>query len=359
MNLLTQNLANSIVREIKKVLAYNINIMDASGVIIASSDPSRVGLFHAAALQCVRFQETIETYAEEGNVKPGVNAPLFLDKAVIGVVGVSGSPDKVRMYIDLIRIAAELLINQANSERQRQHKRQSIDEFISEWVHSEPPYSPSLIERGKQINIDVTKPYYILLVGGIKDMETALLHIRATLALEEYWHGISTSEYLITMPSGGIEAEQKAATLSRLFPCTIGAGRRVPALKTSLAQAKLAIYYGQLFHPGQGLYRYETYAFIHRLAGLRDPEIEGVAQKLIADSRHADLLNTLWTYMQHDGNVTATAQSLFVHRNTLTYRLDKIGEITGKDPRRSEDLFYLYTALVLTAVRQKTPPSLL
>ena len=38
---------------------------------------------------------------------------------------------------------------------------------------------------------------------------------------------------------------------------------------------------------------------------------------------------------------------LFIHRNTLKYRLDKIQELTGKNPRSFQDLFYLYVLYVL------------
>ena len=52
------------------------------------------------------------------------------------------------------------------------------------------------------------------------------------------------------------------------------------------------------------------------------------------------------TFVECSGEITPTAQALFIHRNTLKYRLDKIFEITKRDPQNLEDLFYLYTAVV-------------
>ena len=40
----------------------------------------------------------------------------------------------------------------------------------------------------------------------------------------------------------------------------------------------------------------------------------------------------------------------FIHRNTLSYRLDKIQDITGKDPRKVKDLLELYVALLLSKI---------
>lgn len=52
-------------------------------------------------------------------------------------------------------------------------------------------------------------------------------------------------------------------------------------------------------------------------------------------------------YIQESGNSAEVIHKLFIHRNTLKYRLDKIQELTGKNPRSFQDLFYLYVLYVL------------
>lgn len=47
--------------------------------------------------------------------------------------------------------------------------------------------------------------------------------------------------------------------------------------------------------------------------------------------RSSQLLKTLRCYLSNGGNLLRTAQTLFIHRNTLQYRLDRIGQITGQD----------------------------
>ncbi|HBT46296.1 MAG TPA: hypothetical protein DEA73_00220 [Peptococcaceae bacterium] len=65
-----------------------------------------------------------------------------------------------------------------------------------------------------------------------------------------------------------------------------------------------------------------------------------------------DLTATLACYLKNDGNLRRTAQALFVHKNSVIYRLKKIQEITGLDLNDAENRFALMLALKLT---QLTP----
>jgi sugar diacid utilization regulator len=66
----------------------------------------------------------------------------------------------------------------------------------------------------------------------------------------------------------------------------------------------------------------------------------------------AGLVATLKTYLDCDGDLSATASRLFVHPNTLRYRLDKIREITGRDVHLTEDRVNLYVALRVGDLRK-------
>lgn len=70
------------------------------------------------------------------------------------------------------------------------------------------------------------------------------------------------------------------------------------------------------------------------LMGIEDKEIleeyyEKTVQPLIEydQKNNSDLSNVLWTYLKHDGSVKAAADELFVHRNTINYKLNRVAEI--------------------------------
>ena len=60
-----------------------------------------------------------------------------------------------------------------------------------------------------------------------------------------------------------------------------------------------------------------------------------------------ELIETLETFLHHDLSISETAKTLFVHRNTLIYRLDRITDLTGYNPRRFLGAVHLYLALWL------------
>lgn len=61
----------------------------------------------------------------------------------------------------------------------------------------------------------------------------------------------------------------------------------------------------------------------------------------------APLLQTAATYVEHGGGLEATARALYVHPNTVRYRLRRVAEITGRTPGDPRDAFALRIALVL------------
>jgi len=74
--------------------------------------------------------------------------------------------------------------------------------------------------------------------------------------------------------------------------------------------------------------------------GERDPpgEPADALRRLVAYDRRrqAELCRTLEEYLARRGNISATAQALYVHPNTLRQRLRRIEEITGLDVREGE-----------------------
>lgn len=67
------------------------------------------------------------------------------------------------------------------------------------------------------------------------------------------------------------------------------------------------------------------------------------------------LLDTLTTYLDAGGSIEATARALFVHPNTVRYRVRRIADITGLSPTISRDAYTLWMALTLGRLRTANP----
>jgi purine catabolism regulator len=76
------------------------------------------------------------------------------------------------------------------------------------------------------------------------------------------------------------------------------------------------------------------------------------------DKRHrSSLMQTIIAYFHHHGNVSQTADALYIHRNTLSYRLDRIQDLTGQDLENPDERLALQLALKLWQVRPETDAS--
>ncbi|WP_313164625.1 sugar diacid recognition domain-containing protein [Sedimentibacter sp.] len=113
MSILEPALAQKFIEKTAKNLEYNINIMNDKGIIIASKDESRVGSFHEVASKMLNG--TIDTgIVKEGQqfigTKPGVN--LFIDykNKHVGVICVTGNPDNVKSFAELVKTSMEAML---------------------------------------------------------------------------------------------------------------------------------------------------------------------------------------------------------------------------------------------------------
>jgi purine catabolism regulator len=69
---------------------------------------------------------------------------------------------------------------------------------------------------------------------------------------------------------------------------------------------------------------------------------------LLAYDGGLELIHTLEAYFEHNGNLSQTAEALYVHRNTLIYRMERIAEITGLDLDRPDTRLAVQLALYIS-----------
>jgi purine catabolism regulator len=92
------------------------------------------------------------------------------------------------------------------------------------------------------------------------------------------------------------------------------------------------------------------------------PSLQAFCQQLIGplahyDKQHrSDLVQTITAYFDHHANISQTAEALFIHRNTLLYRLERIQELTEQDLDQADARLALHLALKLWQLRPESNP---
>ena len=135
----------------------------------------------------------------------------------------------------------------------------------------------------------------------------------------------------------------------------IGVGGVVPRFEEAAAsyrQASTALRLGEQFGAHGSVYSYRAYMLVKmleeipsvRLAEYFSALLEGETRALLQDE---DMLVTAEEFLENNLNVSETSRNLFMHRNTLMYRLDKIERMTGLNLRNFSEAvtFRLITIL--------------
>ncbi|NLD34436.1 MAG: hypothetical protein GX653_05955 [Clostridiales bacterium] len=126
--------------------------------------------------------------------------------------------------------------------------------------------------------------------------------------------------------------------------CGIGdVAPRAADLRQSYAQALRMLEIGPAFLPGGSVYAWRSMLLARFLAEV-PPERARYYHGLLFNKRTASLfseemLETAAMFLEKNLNLSDTARQLYIHRNTLVYRLDKIQRRCGLDLRRFEDAF--------------------
>lgn len=128
-------LAQNIVKRATQIIPYAVNVMDNHGIIIASSDINRLGQYHLGAVQALRQNQAIEINAQleqqwHFEVRQGINIPITYLNENIGVIGISGQPELVREYAKLVKMAAELIVEQAAQLEKERWQSRYKEEFV-------------------------------------------------------------------------------------------------------------------------------------------------------------------------------------------------------------------------------------
>lgn len=382
MVILNTRLAQDIVTRTMRIIPFNVNVMDEHGVILASGSPARIGELHAGALLALAKKLTVEVDAASAKhmhgAKPGINLPLTVNGQICGAVGLSGAPDEVRQFGELVRLTAEMILEQANLTNELQRDSRYREAFVLSLIRFDPAGRADLEAWGKRLGMhfERTQAVFVLELGSeLADADLALTEIqRLQMRILERQPGALTAtvgpremvivEVFDASPGRGGEAlgQRRLHALGAIaqeecrHAFTLAMGIALPGIEAasvSYQSAKAAARVGRQRHPDRNQFSYYDLSLPVLLSGLgsgwQADQLRQPVARLRAHDKSSQLLRrTLDAWFANDGNVAATANALHIHRNTLDYRLHRIAEVTGLDLGRTEDRLLLYVSSLLS-----------
>jgi purine catabolism regulator len=261
-------------------------------------------------------------------------------------------------------------------EWSRQHAVGAIQEqmratFLDDLLASEIADEQAWIQRGKSLSYDLGMPHaaWLIEADNIPDWPSPLLHFlnaqRLAIPMSRRSEGILIF-WPLENPKSARQFKTVAADLVETLVShapkaniVIGIGR--PATRPSewlrsLQQAQESWHMGKSWHTSPVTYFGDLglYQLLTALGG--NPEAARFFRKTVRplldhdENRNAELVETLEAFFACHGNLSQTAARLHIHRNTLTYRLERISTITRLDLDDADARFSLQLALKLRPV---------
>ncbi|AWP33941.1 MULTISPECIES: CdaR family transcriptional regulator [Pantoea] len=376
---LDARLAQDIVARTMKIIDSNVNVMDARGRIIGSGDRERIGELHEGALlvlsqgRVVDIDEAVAKHLH--GVRPGINLPLRIDGDIVGVIGLTGEPLELRHYGELVCMTAEMMLEQARLLHMLAQDSRLREELVLNLIRSDT-LSPQLTEWAQRLGIDLNQPRVVAVLEvdsgqlGVDSAMSELQQLQTLLTTPERDNLIaivSLTEMVVLKPAlnghGRYDQEDHRRRVEQLLQRMKESGHlrmRIAlgnfftgpgSIARSYRTARTTMMVGKQRMPELRSYFYQDLVLPVLLDSLRGGwqanELARPLAKLKSMDNNGLLRRTLIAWFTHNVQPSATARALFIHRNTLEYRLNRISELTGLNLGHFDDRLLLYVALQL------------
>ncbi len=369
---MTPELAAEIADETTRILGHNVLITDENAEVIGSGDVSRVGTIHEASVAVVKSGVAASHNAEEAaalvGVRPGITMPIVLDGAVIGTVGITGSPAQVVRLGRLVQRQTEILLRESMFQRTRLLRENRLTQLVRDIVEFDPRILDEQIIRatGVELGYDLGQQRVAVLFEVQHGPDSYPSSVRAIGevfdARTDIVAELAAGRYVVLHHPSADDAEhlrscvRRAAALLRErhgVVVHIGiakAARESPLWRLPAPIAKDAL---RLAGDSAGV---EIRAISHLRVRQLLESASAVARTRFTSSqlnllsRETDfsaLKQTLVAWCECGFNLVTTAQRLAIHRNTVIYRLDKISRLTARDVREPGVAIALYLACLI------------
>lgn len=362
----------SIADEIGETINRNVNIMNEEGYIIASTDVSRIGMLHKGAKKIIEEKLDAEIISREDSdleTRAGVNYPLMVNGQLAGVVGITGDYEEIGTLGKVIRKMTEILIMDRYRNSQKRIRENLRKNMAIEWLFGKD--GESLKSSASILGIDVQLKRRIVVAEMLlpleekEGMEFQEQHEEMDRLLRQKFEDDS-QQLVLSMGNREIlflkedhaslyEVKKYIPQLEKIFFCKIytgigiaGEGKEglIRSYKTAEAACILA---KQLKEERMIAYDDSNLRFL--LGSIPGEKRKNYLEKIwgnaIRYEEREEIVRCLRSYIRNEGSLTKTAEELYIHKNTLQYRLAKIKNITGYDPRKVNEVIYLNIAVFL------------
>lgn len=367
-------LAQDIVEEMKDIINQDLNYFDDKGFIIASTNKERIGTFHEGAKKVLDTKKEliIEYDNQYKGAKKGINVPVYFENEVVGVIGITGEKDEVEQYGKIIQRITNILIKDGYIREQKKAEKENKRQFIEELLFRYHINEKSLLMWAGLLDFDVEINRFVMVVrisnkDNSYDITSPKITEKVYKSIKEIV-SVNNQNLMIQFGTNIIIIHKVVKEIStnkiaediikkiefkyRNIDLYIGIGTETFCLddiKKSYNEAKKALDIGYVVRRKK-ISKYTDLDIGLLIDDLSKEAIDEYINRIFRNLNEEDIKkysHMLASYINHNGSINKAADELFIHKNTLQYRLNKLESLTGYNPRNLRDMVVLYLAFIL------------
>ncbi len=366
--MLSQQIADKICAKVSALVSQDLRLTDAEG--------------HALSQTSALKPEAVDIEAVPWAI------PFSYSGNVVGYIVLVAEMPNHEEIAPLIRSIAELVMHQSLVLEQIPRQDERLDKFIYDLLNQPQPDWSLLAAEARLFDIELDRPRIAIVIQIDDPSLTARYQDPSNdreIRLTRYKFGInralnsfytSSRENVVSYLGGtsfcilkdllasgdsdlnvGLESFKKSLNViygilkSELKPpTTVGIGNYHPGLeglRQSYHEATSAIELGAQTWDVDRIYHIDDFGVVAPLlSGVDENNIYFSRELLDRVGENHEIIQTLEAFFNFDMSLTRTADMLKIHRNTLVYRLDRITETLGLNPRVFDDAIQIKLAIL-------------
>ena len=330
-----------------------IGVIDENATIVACSELSKIGTSND--FFSIEFSDSHDIFIRDGYTYKPFGVHVKPDYAVF----VEGTDEMAGKYASILAISL-------SSIKQYYDEKYDRNNFVKNIILDNVlPGDISIKSRELHFNADINRVVFLISIVSSNDVSAYdVIQNLFPDKNKDFVFNITESEIVLVKEiKSGIDvkdleklARSIADTLQTEFFTRVNIGIGTPVigvkdLARSFKEAQIAIEVGKVFDTEKNIVSYDNLGIArliyHLPTTLCETFLKEVFKKGSIESLDHETLFTIQRFFENNLNVSETSRKLFVHRNPLVYRLDKIKKLTGLDLREFDHAIIFKIALMV------------
>ena len=358
---MSNRLFQAVVHQMTEAVERTLGVLDETGTVISCSELGRVGEVLSPELNTV-FQ-TSDPVVADGYVYKSFGTHMHPEYAVF----VEGDDELAQKYAAVLAVSLSSIKQYYDEKYDRSNfiKNVILDNIL--------PGDIYLKARELRFNNEVTR--VVILIRITEHVDISVFDVIQNLFPDK------NKDFVINLNETDIalikevkpnvdprDLEKLARSIADSLGAEyyshvlVGIGTTVEGIKDlarSFREAQVALEVGKVFDTEKTIVSYDNLGIarlIYQLpTTLCEMFLKEVFKRGSIESLDQETLFTIQKFFENNLNVSETSRKLFVHRNTLVYRLEKIKKLTGLDLREFDDAIVFKVALMVKKYLSNNP----